>query len=134
MPEFAHDLGHGEAGFTYSALFGADAAGAFTAGIVLESRGLLPPAPRTAFLLALGWCISIGTFAWTTSYPFALLLLFICGFLELSFYAMAQTLVQLNAPPPIRGRKRERCSPANLARPMTTSNISAPIGTWKRST
>jgi MFS family permease len=71
---------------------------------VLESRGLLPPAPRTAFLLALGWCISIGTFAWTTSYPFALLLLFICGFLELSFYAMAQTLVQLNAPPDIRGR------------------------------
>src|SRR6266516_5051127 len=28
----------------------------------------------------------------------------ICGFLELSFYAMAQTLVQLNAPPAVRGR------------------------------
>ena len=104
MPEFAHDLGHGDGRLTYSMLFAADAAGAFTAGIVLESRGLLPPAPRTAFLLALGWCISMGTFAWTTSYPVALLLLFVCGFLELSFYAMAQTLVQLNAPATIRGR------------------------------
>ena len=104
MPEFAHDLGHGDGRLTYSLLFGADAAGAFTAGIVLESRGLLPPKPRTAFLLALAWCISIGAFASTGSYPFALLLLFICGFLELSFYAMAQTLVQLNAPAGIRGR------------------------------
>jgi len=104
MPEFAHDLGHGDGRLTYSMLFAADAAGAFTAGIVLESRGLLPPAPRTAFLLALGWCIAIGTFAWTSSYPIALCLLFVCGFLELSFYAMAQTLVQLNAPPEIRGR------------------------------
>jgi len=104
MPEFAHDLGHGDGRLTYSMLFAADAAGAFTAGMVLESRGLLPPAPRTAFLLALGWCVTIGSFAWTSSYPLALCLLFVCGFLELSFYAMAQTLVQLNAPAPIRGR------------------------------
>jgi MFS family permease len=104
MPEFAHDLGHGDGRLTYSMLFAADAAGAFTAGVVLESRGLLPPAPRTAFLLALGWCIAIGAFAWTSSYPLALCLLFVCGFLELSFYAMAQTLVQLNSPPEIRGR------------------------------
>src|SRR5213075_2579433 len=94
MPEFAHDLGHGDGRLTYSMLFAADAAGAFTAGIVLESRGLL----------ALGWCVAIGAFAWTSSYPLALCLLFACGFLELSFYAMAQTLVQLNAPPEIRGR------------------------------
>ena len=43
MPEFAHDLGHGDGGFTYSVLFAADAAGALVAGLVLESRGLLPP-------------------------------------------------------------------------------------------
>lgn len=104
MPEFARDLGHGDGRLTYSLLFAADAAGAFTAGIVLESRGLLPPKPRTAFLLAMGWCVSMGTFAWTSSYPLALCLLFACGFLELSFYAMAQTLVQLNAPAAIRGR------------------------------
>ncbi|HYL91501.1 MAG TPA: MFS transporter [Burkholderiales bacterium] len=104
MPEFANDLGHGDGRLTYSLLFAADAAGAFTAGLVLESRGLLPPSPRTAFFLALGWCVSMGIFAWTGSYPAALGLLFVCGFLELSFYAMAQTLVQLNAPAPIRGR------------------------------
>ena len=43
MPEFARDLGHGDPGVSYSALLGADAAGALTAGLVLESRGLLSP-------------------------------------------------------------------------------------------
>jgi MFS family permease len=85
-------------------LFGADAAGALTAGLVLESRGLLRASPRSAYLLALCWCIAMGGFAATTLYPLALALLFVCGFLELSFYAMAQTLVQLNAPPAVRGR------------------------------
>ena len=46
----------------------------------------------------------IGSFAATRSYPAALGLLFCAGFLELSFYAMAQALVQMNAPVPIRGR------------------------------
>jgi len=104
MPEFAHDLGHSDGGVTYSALFAADAAGALIAGLVLESRGLLPPNPRTAFLLAIGWCVAIGCFAWTSSYPLALALLFAAGFLELSFYSMAQTLVQVNAPGEVRGR------------------------------
>jgi MFS family permease len=104
MPEFAHDLGHADGGLTYSLLFGADAAGALFAGLALESRGLLQPSPRSAFLLAMGWCVAIASFAMTSWYPLALLLLFACGFLELSFYAMAQTLVQVNAPPHARGR------------------------------
>jgi MFS family permease len=104
MPEFAHDLGHPDGGITYSALLAADAAGALVAGFVLESRGLLPPNPRTAFLLAMLWCIAIGAFAMATSYPLALALLFVAGFLELSFFAMAQTLVQVNAPAQVRGR------------------------------
>ena len=104
MPEFANDFGHGDGGLTYSVLFAADAAGALSAGVVLESQGLLRASPRGAFLLALGWCIAMGGFAATGSYPLALLLLFACGFLELSFYAMAQTLVQVNAPPAARGR------------------------------
>jgi MFS family permease len=37
-------------------------------------------------------------------YPLALALLFAVGFLELSFNAMAQTLVQLRAPESERGR------------------------------
>jgi len=104
MPEFARDLGHGDADFTYSMLLAADAAGALVAGLMLESRGLLPPHPRTAFLLAMLWCLAIGSFAAATSYPLALALLFTAGFFELSFNAMAQTLVQVHAPSEVRGR------------------------------
>ncbi|HEY4265511.1 MAG TPA: MFS transporter, partial [Micropepsaceae bacterium] len=103
MPEFGRDLGHGDAGVMYSALLGADAAGALTGGIVLESRGL-PPNPRTAFVLAMLWCCAIAGFAVTNFYPLALVVLFAAGFLELSFNSMAQALVQMHAPPAIRGR------------------------------
>jgi MFS family permease len=104
MPAFASDLGHGDPGVSYSMLLAADAAGALTAGFVLESRGLLHPAARTALLLAMAWCIALGTFAVVRIYPIALALLFAAGFLELSFNSMAQALVQLSAPPAIRGR------------------------------
>jgi MFS family permease len=104
MPEFGRDLGHGDPGVSYSTLLGADAAGALTAGLVLEARGLLQPNPRSAFILAMLWCCAIAAFAVSTSYPLALVLLFAAGFLELSFYSMAQSLVQLHAPAPIRGR------------------------------
>src|SRR5207237_72326 len=67
MPEFARDLGHGDADFTYSMLLAADAAGALCAGLALESRGLLPPHPRAAFLLAMLWCVAIGSFAAASS-------------------------------------------------------------------
>ena len=85
-------------------LLAADAAGALSAGFVLESRGLLTPAPRTACVLAMLWCCALGSFALIRVYPLALVLLFAAGFLELSFNTMAQTLVQLHAPPAIRGR------------------------------
>jgi MFS family permease len=104
MPEFAHDLGHMDADISYSVLLGADAAGALIAGLLLEGRGLLQANPRTAFALAMAWCVAIGAFALATSYPLALALLFCAGFLELSFNAMAQTLVQVHAPAEIRGR------------------------------
>ena len=104
MPEFAHDLGRGSADMSYSILLAADAAGALVAGLVLESRGLLQARPRTAFVLAMLWCCAIGAFAAVDIYPLALALLFLAGFLQLSFNAMAQTLVQLHAPTHIRGR------------------------------
>ncbi len=104
MPEFAHDLGHGDPGLAYSMLLGADAAGALCAGLALEARGLMQPRPRSAFMLAMLWCCAIAAFAASSLYPLALVLLFLTGFLELSFNSMAQTLVQLNAPPAIRGR------------------------------
>ena len=55
-------------------------------------------------MLAILWCVAIGAFALASSYPLALLLLFAAGFLELAFFAMAQTLVQVNAPAQVRGR------------------------------
>jgi MFS family permease len=104
MPGFAYDLGYGKADFSYSMLLGADAAGALTAGFVLESRGLLQADPRTAFVLAMLWCCALAGFALSKLYMLALVLLFVAGFLELSFNSMAQTLVQLHAPSNIRGR------------------------------
>ena len=50
------------------------------------------------------WCAALTGFALSTSYPLALALLFAAGFCELSFNAMAQTLVQINAPLDMRGR------------------------------
>ena len=104
MPGFAHDLGHMNADLSYSVLLAADAAGALMAGFILESRGLLAPSPRTACVLALLWCAALVGFATSTFYPLSLVLLFIAGFVELSFNSMAQTLVQLNAPAETRGR------------------------------
>jgi MFS family permease len=105
MPGFAHDLGHGDPGATYSMLLAADAAGALAAGLLLESRsGLLATTPRTAVVMAMLWCVSLGGFAATSSYPMALLLLFAAGVCELAFSSIAMTLVQVNAPAASRGR------------------------------
>ncbi len=104
MPGLASDLGHGDPGVSYSMLLAADAAGGLLAGIVLEGRGLLPPRPRTAILLAMLWCAALATFSLANNYWLALGFLFAAGFLELSFNAMAQSLVQLDAPLDMRGR------------------------------
>lgn len=103
MPNFATDLGHGNAGLSYAALAAADAAGALFGAVMLESWGLLTPKVPTALLLSLLWCCALATFALTHSYALSLGALFCAGFLELSFNAMAQTLVQLNAPVALRG-------------------------------
>jgi MFS family permease len=50
------------------------------------------------------WAVALAAFSMVGFYPLALVLLFTAGFFELSFNSMAQTLVQLNAPPAIRGR------------------------------
>jgi MFS family permease len=104
MPNFANDLGHGDPGVSYSMLLAADAAGAMVAGFALEGRGLLPARARTAIILAILWCGALTGFALASSYPLALALLFGAGFFELSFNAMAQTLVQVHAPADMRGR------------------------------
>ena len=50
------------------------------------------------------WCAALAVFSQATTYPVALGFLFAAGFLELSFNAMAQSLVQLDAPLDKRGR------------------------------
>jgi MFS family permease len=104
MPEFAHDLGTGKADFAYSALLGANAAGAVVGGFLLEGRGWLPPSVKSAIVSAILWCVVIASFALSQNYFLSLTLLFFAGVLNLAFSSMAQTIVQLRSPPPMRGR------------------------------
>jgi MFS family permease len=105
MPGFAFDLGYAHAtDVSYMILLGADAAGGLIGGLILESRGLLPPKVRTAYFLAMVWCCALAGFARSHTFALAITLLFIAGFVELAFNSMAQSLVQLNAPAEIRGR------------------------------
>jgi MFS family permease len=104
MPNFANDLGHGDPGLTYSLLLAADAAGGLLAGLILEAGGLLAPKPRTAMILALLWGAALAVFSFANIYWLALAFLLAAGFFELSFNAMAQSLVQLDAPLDKRGR------------------------------
>jgi MFS family permease len=105
MPTFATDLGHGDPGTAYTALLGADAGGALLGGILLESGiRIFRTQARSAVILAGLWAVTLGVFARTTHYVLALALLFLAGFLELSFSSMAQAVVQLRAPSEIRGR------------------------------
>ena len=105
MPTFASDLGHGDPGAAYTALLGADAAGALLGGLLLETgRGFLRTQTSSALKLAALWAVALGAFAQVRSYPLALLCLSFAGFCELSFSSMTQTIVQLQAPASIRGR------------------------------
>lgn len=104
MPEFAHDLGTEQADFAYSALLAANAAGAVVGGFLLEGKGWLQPRVKTAIICAILWCLVITAFALSYSYSLSLVLLFFAGVLNLAFYSMAQTIVQLLAPGHLRGR------------------------------
>src|SRR5262245_51491950 len=53
MPEFAHDLGTEKTDLAYSALLGANAAGAVIGGFMLEGRGWLPPRVSTEMISAI---------------------------------------------------------------------------------
>jgi MFS family permease len=92
MPEFAHDLGTEKADLAYSALLGANAAGAVIGGFLLEGRGWLPPRVGTAMISAILWCLAITGFALSTSYYLSLLFLFTAGVLNLTFSSMGQTI------------------------------------------
>jgi MFS family permease len=104
MPEFAHDLTTEKTDFAYSALLAASAAGSVFGGFVLDVKAWVPPTVRSAITCAILWCVVMTVFAFSASYPLSLILLFVAGALNLAFYAIAQTIVQLEAPVNLRGR------------------------------
>ncbi|MBI2366603.1 MAG: MFS transporter [Deltaproteobacteria bacterium] len=104
MPEFAHDLGTEKADIAYSALLAANAAGSVAGGFLLDGKEWLPPTVKSAILCAILWCVIMTGFAFSTSYVLSLALLFFGGALNLAFYSIAQTIVQLLAPVELRGR------------------------------
>ncbi|HEX9453795.1 MAG TPA: MFS transporter, partial [Candidatus Binatia bacterium] len=53
---------------------------------------------------AILWCVAMTAFAFSQSYPLSLVILFCAGALNLAFYSIAQTIVQLKAPVALRGR------------------------------
>ena len=103
MPQYAYRLGTNAAGAGYSVLLAANAAGAVVGAVLLESLSLLRPSVRTAILCAGVWGVAIGLFPLTLSYGVAVTLLVLAGLFNIAFTSMAQTLVQILAPPRLRG-------------------------------
>ena len=103
MPQYAHDLGADEAGAWYSALLAANAAGAVLGALALESLHVVRPSARAALACAAIWGVAIGLFSVASTYPLALGLLVVAGMFNIAFTSMAQTIVQVLAPPNMRG-------------------------------
>ena len=105
MPQFASDIPGASGEIGYAVLLTATAVGSVVGGFALESsRFLRRPAVGPAIAMGIAWAISILIFALTRSYVVAVLALFATGVLALGYGALAQTLVQLEAPPERRGR------------------------------
>jgi MFS family permease len=85
-------------------LLAADAAGAVLGVLLLEAANFSTPSVRAAIVSAGLWGLTMGVFPLTQNYPMAVALLVLAGVFNIAFQSMAQTLVQLLAPSPIRGR------------------------------
>jgi MFS family permease len=104
MPAYAHHFGAAGAGVRYSVLLAANAAGAVVGAVLLEGFDLLRPSARTAIVCAIAWSVLMGLFPAMPTYTLAVAVLVLAGGFNIAFSAMAQTLVQLLAPPALRGR------------------------------
>jgi len=104
MPEIAHHHGSDEADAHYSALFGANAAGAVIGAVLLESVRALQGGPRVAIACAAIWGALMALFALAPGYAAAVTLLVLAGIFNIAFTSMAQAVVQIQAPPALRGR------------------------------
>jgi MFS family permease len=104
MPEYAHDHGSESADVWYSVLFGANAAGAVIGALLLESVTRLQGGARAAIVYAALWGAVMALFPFAHAYAAAVILLVLSGIFNIAFTSMAQALVQLLAPPRLRGR------------------------------
>jgi MFS family permease len=104
MPEFAHDHGSEDADVWYSVLFGANAAGAVIGALLIESVPALQGGARAAIVCALIWGAVLASFPFVHYYPAAVTLMVLAGIFNIAFTSMAQALVQILAPPGLRGR------------------------------
>jgi MFS family permease len=104
MPEYAHHHGSEEADVWYSVLFGANAAGAVIGAVVLESVAVLQGAVRGAIVCAAIWGAVMAIFPFVHGYAAAVALLVLAGIFNIAFTSMAQAVVQILAPPGLRGR------------------------------
>jgi len=103
MPEYAHHLGADGAGTWYSVLLAANAAGAIIGAVLLESVSFIRISARTAIGCAAVWGVGMALFPAAQSYPAAVALLVLAGTFNIAFTSMAQTIIQLLAPPHLRG-------------------------------
>jgi MFS family permease len=104
MPEYAHDLGADDHGALYSVLLAANAAGGLIGVILLESVTFVQPGVRFTIGCAAAWGVTMALFSMAGSYRLAVTLLIVAGLFNVAYMSMAQTLVQLLAPPRLRGR------------------------------
>jgi MFS family permease len=104
MPEYAHDLGADDHGAWYSGLLAANAAGGLIGVMLLESVSFVRPGVRFTIACAAAWGVTMALFSMAGSYPLAVALLILAGLFNVAYTSMAQTLVQLLAPPRLRGR------------------------------
>ena len=104
MPEYAHHHGSEEADVWYSVLFGANAAGAVIGALLLESFTVFQGGTRAAIVHAAIWGAVMAIFPLVHGYAAAVTLLVLAGIFNIAFTSMAQALVQLLAPPRLRGR------------------------------
>ena len=104
MPAYANFLGADETGTRYTMLLAADAFGAVIGVLLLETTHFSTTSVPITLAAAGLWGASMGLFTLTNSYPTALALLVLAGVFNIAFQSMSQTIVQLLAPAPIRGR------------------------------
>jgi predicted MFS family arabinose efflux permease len=71
--------------------------------VLLESAPFIRLSARTAIGCAAVWGVLMALFPVTPSYPTAVVILVLAGIFNIAFTSMAQTIIQLLAPPHLRG-------------------------------